>query len=193
MIERGLDENTKYLFVIDGGKALKKAIRKVFGNGHPLQRCVRHKERNIVKYLNHGNHIEFRRRWKKLHGYAHYQDAKKEYDQLHAWLSQINLAAANSLEESQMETLTAIRLELPSRLRKTLLSTNPIESMFSIVDDKTDRVKNWKGSPDMVSRWAATTLKEAEKRVRKIFGHREIPILIEALEKFGVEKEIQVA
>ena len=193
LIERGLDPHCPYLFVIDGGKALRKAIKKVFGEKSPVQRCTRHKERNVIEYLDHGYQLEFRRRWKKLHGYAKYDEATKEYDRLHQWLSSINYSAANSLAESKMETLTVLKLGVPNLLRKTLLSTNPIESMFSITEDRTDQVKNWKSATDQVSRWAAVALSEAEKRVKKVKGYRQIPILRAQLEKLMVEKEIQVA
>ena len=94
-----------------------------------------------------------------------------------------------------METLTVIRLKVPSMLRTTLLSTNPLESMFSIVDTKKDRVKNWKcGEQDkQVSRWAATTLLQAEQRVHKLKGYREIVVLDAELKKLMIENQSQVA
>ena len=195
LIDRGLDPTLPYLFVLDGSKALKKGIRKVFGEKSPIQRCVRHKERNITKYLAHGHHLEFYRLWKRLHGMADYDDAVKEHEKLRLWLLQRNQAAAASLEEAEMETLTVIQLKVPSMLRTTLLSTNPLESMFSIVDTKKDRVKNWKcGDQErQVSRWAATTLLEAEKRVHKIKGYRDIVILDAELKKLVIENESQVA
>jgi len=195
LVERGLDVAFPSLFVIDGSKALKKAIRKVFGEKPPIQRCVRHKERNILKYLSHGHHMEFRRLWKKLHGIADYEEALKEHEKLRLWLRGRNHEALASLDEAETDTLTVIRLRTPSTLRKTLLSTNPLESMYSIVDTKKDRVKNWKTGEEnkQVSRWAAATLREAEKRVRKIEGHREIPLLEMELKKLIVENEMQVA
>jgi putative transposase len=195
VIDRGLDPAFPYFFVIDGSKALKKAIRKVFGEAPPVQRCVRHKERNILRYLSHGHHMEFRRLWKKLHGMADYAEAEKEHEKLRLWLRQRNHEAADSLDEAEKDTLTAIRLDMPATLRKTLLSTNPLESMFSIVDTKKYRVKNWKrGEPSkQVSRWAAVTLKEAERRVHKVKGYKEIPILEATLRKLMIEKESQVA
>lgn len=195
LIERGLDPTLPYLFVLDGSKALKKGIRKVFGEKSLIQRCIRHKERNIIKYLSHGHHLEFYRLWKRLHGMADYDAAIKEHEKLRLWLLQRNHAAATSLEEAEMETLTVIRLKVPSMLRTTLLSTNPLESMFSIVDTKKDRVKNWKcGEQDkQVSRWAATALLEAEQRVHKIKGYREIVVLDAELKKLVLENESQVA
>lgn len=192
LIARGLKTDEPILFVIDGGKALKKAIQKVFGQ-MPIQRCVRHKERNILRYLPEDRHIEFRRRWKKLHGMNDFASAKREYDDLVFWLGHINHAALQSLEEAGLETLTVIKLNVPPLLRKTLLSTNPIESMFSIQKPKVSRVKNWRSGPNQVLRWAATSLLAAEKRFRKVRGHMHMPKLIEALKTFSIDLQKEVA
>jgi transposase-like protein len=96
LIDRGLNTDRVMLFVIDGAKALKKAILSVFGEKAVIQRCVRHKERNIISYLSKDYHIEFRRRWKKLHGCADYSIAKREYDELVHWMGHINHAALES-------------------------------------------------------------------------------------------------
>jgi transposase-like protein len=193
LIDRGLRVNVNYLFVIDGSKALKKAIQKVFGTHTPIQRCVRHKERNIIQYLDKQHHAEFQRRWKKLHGYVNYDAALAEYKMLEHWLSQINHAALNSLQEAEMETLTVIKLKVGALLRKSLLSTNPIESAFSKTKGKTGRVRNWKSSPDQVSRWAASALALVEKQFRIVKGFREIPALIEELKNYSLEKESKAA
>jgi transposase-like protein len=191
--DRGLQTVIPPLFVVDGSKALKKAIRKVFGQVVPIQRCVRHKERNVISYLPKAFHQEFRRRWKKLHGYTEFESAKKEYSDLVTWLSRINYAAAQSLEEAEMETLTVVKLKVPGLLRKTLLSTNPIESAFSCVESGSRRVKNWKSGQDQVSRWAAVTLLEAEKQFRTVKGHQQIPLLIEELRNLLLENKIEIA
>lgn len=192
LIARGLRHDRKMLFVIDGGKALKKAIVKIFG-AMPVQRCIRHKERNIIKYLPEDRHIEFRRRWKLIHSMGDWASAKKEYDDLVHWLGHINHAALQSLEEAEGETLTVIRLNVPPTLRKTLLSTNPIESMFSIQKPKVARVKNWRSGPNQVLRWAATTLLDAEKRFHRVRGHLYITKLVECLKNFGIERQSEVA
>jgi putative transposase len=192
LIARGLRHDQKMLFVIDGGKALKKAILKIFGS-MPIQRCIRHKERNIIKYLPEERHIEFRRRWKLIHAMGDWAAAKKEYDALVHWLGSINHAALDSLEEAQGETLTVIKLNVPPALRKSLLSTNAIESMFSIQKPKVSRVKNWRSGPNQVLRWAATTLLDAEKRFHRVRGHLYITRLVESLKSFGIEKQTEVA
>ena len=86
LLSRGLKSHEEYLFIIDGSRALRKAIRKVFGNDCIVQRCVRHKERNIIKYLPKQRHREFGRRWKRLHGSVNYQMALREYEDLVHWL-----------------------------------------------------------------------------------------------------------
>lgn len=192
LIARNLDTNNAILFVIDGSKALKRAIKKVFSES-PVQRCVRHKERNILEYIPHNYQMEFRRRWKMLHGIADYQIAKRELNNLSVWLGNINHAAQVSLEEAEGETLTAVKLHLPGALRKSLMSTNPLESLFSMARPKIDRVKNWRSSPSQVSRWAAVTLLNAEKRFNLVRGYREIPILKAELGKMVLENHAEVA
>lgn len=192
LVARGLKADRTMLFVIDGSKALRKAITKIFGSV-AVQRCVRHKERNILSYLPADRHVEFRRRWKKIHSMTDHATAKREYDDLVFWLGHINHAALMSLEEAKQETLTVIELGVPPMLRATLLSTNPIESMFSIQKPKVARVKNWRSGPNQVLRWAATALLDAEKRFNKVRGHIHLGKLIEALKTFRIENKVEVA
>jgi transposase-like protein len=193
LIDRGLKHDEAILFVIDGSKAIRKAIRKVFGEKNPVQRCTRHKERNIISYLPEIHHMEFRRRWKKMHGFVSYQDAIKDHNQLIEWLGRINQSALESLEEAELETLTVVKLKVPGLLRKTLHSTNPLESTFSVVQTKVRNVKNWKSSVDQVSRWAAITLLAAEKKYRRLRGYSQIPYLEIELKKLNVETQTEVA
>ena len=181
LIERGLSEDKPYLFVIDGSKSLRKAIDRVFGERASIQRCIHHKERNVLSYLPQNRHLEFRRRWKMLHNFNDYSSSEREYNNLLSWLNKINHSALSSLKEAGMETLTTIKLKVPSLLRRTLSSTNPIESAFSIVRDKVSRVKNWKSSPDQVMRWSAVSLIEAEKKFKAINGYKDLNTLEENL------------
>jgi len=190
--ERGLESRSPILFVIDGSKALRSGIRRSFGKHHPVQRCTLHKLRNLMEYTPKEHYAELHRRWKRLHGCVDYAVAKREYAALAQWLGQINHQALASLEESELETLTVIKLKVPGKLKRSLHSTNPIESLFGRVSAKTNRVKNWKSSPDQVSRWAATTLLDAEKSFRKVFGWRDIPVLLAELKK-GIELDAQTA
>jgi transposase-like protein len=181
LIDRDFNREQAFLVVIDGSKALRKGIHRVFGELCPVQRCVRHKERNVLKYLPWRYHGEFRRKWKLIHGMTEYTDAKREYDALLHWLSRVNLEAMKSAEEAEGETLTVIKLGAPEKLRTTLLSTNPIESAFDGVRSKTMRIKHWRRGQDQIARWAAATLSDMEKRFRLIPGYREIPMLLAAM------------
>ena len=128
-----------------------------------------------------------------MHGMADYSAAKREYDDMVYRLGHINHAALQSLEEAGLETLTVIKLNIPPLLRTTLLSTNPIESMFSIQKPKVARVKNWRSGPNQVLRWAATALLAAETRFKKVKGHMHMPKLIEAMKTFAVDLQQEVA
>ena len=192
LVERGLNHDEKFLFVLDGGKALRKGVRMVFGENFPVQRCVRHKERNVLEYLPKAHHGEFRRRWKLVHGQASFGGAEAEYDKLVRWLGEINHEALASLEEAERETLTAIKLEAGPKLRKTLLSTNPIESMFDGVRAKTRRVKNWKGKRQ-ISRWTASALLDCEKRFRTVRGSSEIANTLASIKQICLQAEEKAA
>ena len=188
LIERGFNKEKPYLFVIDGSKALRKAINSVFSQRSVVQRCIHHKERNIVSYLPKDRHLEFKHRWKKLHTLHDYNTSKREYKNLLNWLGQISHSAFESLKEAEMETLTTIKLNVGLLLRKTLSSTNPIESAFSIVRDKVRRVKNWRSSSDQVLRWSAVSLIEAEKSFRTIKGYKDLKKLEKNLKLLTKDK-----
>ncbi len=124
---------------------------------------------------------------------SRFDDAKLEYDRLTYWLGSKNQEALASLEEAEMETLTVIQLRVDPLLRKTLASTNPIESAFNRVRARSTRVKNWKSGKDQITRWAASTLLEAEKNFRTIRGHKEIPFFLTELKKFNLPNQLKVA
>lgn len=193
LIDRGLRRENPFIFVLDGSKALRKAVRQVFGNLCPVQRCIRHKERNIIQYLPWRFHGEFRRKWKMIHGMKDYAEARNQLGALAAWLSKINLDAVNSLEEAEGETLTIIELGAPAKLRSTLLSTNPIESAFDSVRARSKRVKHWRKGHDQIARWAAATLADTEKRFKLIPGYREIGVLTDALRRKNLIAVEQIA
>jgi putative transposase len=174
LIDRGLDVSEPLLFVLDGGKGMRRAIRAVLGDRHPVQRCTVHKARNILGYLPERYHREFRTRWFKLHRLERYSDAKQEYERLRHWLSRIATEAVTSLDEADLETLTVIQLGTGSVLRRSLHTTNMIEGMFDKVRMHTRRVKNWKRGPDQILRWSAATLLHTEARWPRIHGYFEI-------------------
>jgi transposase-like protein len=180
LIERGLSVEKKYLFVIDGSKALKKGITDRFGVSALIQRCRIHKERNICGYLPKKYHRLLAMKLRAAFGMTDYDEALKELRKVHDWLASISEAAAGSLDEGFEELLTVHKLKLSGLHKKLLGSTNMIESCLSIVNDLCRNVKHWRNE-NMAVRWAGTVLLEAEKRFYRMKGHRELPLLVEAL------------
>ena len=128
LVSRGLKTNRSYLFVIDGSKALKKGIIKVFGERTFIERCLVHKKRNVLDHLPKSYHREVGRMLEAAWNMFGYKEAKKELKNILSYLKQINPSAARSLEEGLEETLTLHRLGVPESLRRPLQSTNIIES-----------------------------------------------------------------
>ena len=193
LIERGLKHDHPFLLVLDGSKALRKATRKVFGEHFPVQRCVRHKERNVMSYLPPSQHAEFRRRFKLAHSMAKLSDAKLELERLAHWLGERNLEAAASLAEAEGETLTVIALGASAALRRTLSSTNPIESMFARVRSRTRRVRRWRRNTDQIERWAGTCLLEAESKFRAIRGASELKAFVAEVRRKNLPSQQEAA
>jgi len=188
LLERGLSKDKTYLFVLDGAKALRKAVVSRFGPKALIQRCRLHKRRNVEKYLPKKYHgmlsLKLRMAWEM----TDYDQAHKELHKVHDWLASINQAAAQSLEEGFEETLTINRLDLSPPLRRLFASTNLIESCLSRASDLCRNVKHWREA-NMARRWTGTALLEAEKRFHRIQGYREMPLLINALGKAVDMKE----
>ena len=192
MQDRGLTTTRRILFVIDGSKALRKAIRDVFGHRALVQRCLLHKRRNIESYLPPSRQAEARRRLNAAWGMSRHDDALKELRRVLAWLKTINASAAASLAEALEETLTVHRLGITGALRKTLDTTNPIESANDVVKTNARRVKRWNGSA-MVLRWAGTGLVKAEAQFRRVRGHKQMKLLVAALENESLSEGKDVA
>lgn len=175
LVERGLDPARRRLFVIDGSKALRKAITQVFGPGHPVQRCRNHKLRNVIGHLPKDEHPQvkaaIRAAWK-----LSAKDGTQKLEQLARWLERDQPSAAASLREGLQEMFTINRLDLPPRLRKCLGTTNVIDSTHSGVRQKTRRVTNWKNGA-MALRWAAASFVETEKNYRRIVGFDQLWML----------------
>jgi transposase-like protein len=177
---RGLDLGRRYLFVLDGSKALAKAVRAKFGAGALIQRCQLHKRRNVKAHLPEKWQGQAEQRLKAAYGMRQYQEARQELEKTVAWLRTIHEGAARSLEEGLEETLTLHKLGLPELLRQSLSSTNVIESCFSHVQRLARNVKRWRNA-QMVRRWMGAALLAAEKRFRRIRGHKSLPLLVQAL------------
>jgi transposase-like protein len=182
MIQRGLPVGIQYLFVIDGSKALRKAITDRFGTSALIQRCRIHKERNIRSYLPKKHHRLLAMKLKTAFGMTDHAEALKELRKVHEWLMSISDAATDSLEEGFEELLTVNKLKLPASLKKLFGSTNMIESCYSVAGDLCRNVKRWRGE-GMARRWAGAVLLETEKRFYRIRGHCEMPMLAAILKR----------
>ena len=180
LVARGLETQHKLLVVMDGGKALRKAVQQVFGDNAVVQRCRVHKQRNVVEHVpkeKQGQAIwRLRAAWDKADPKA----AEKELRKIISWLEDISPMAARSLQEGLEETLTLQKLGVNRRLAECLSSTNMIESCFARAGSLMNRVKRWHNGK-MVLRWAAATLKVAEKGFRRIRAFEHLGALEEAL------------
>ena len=181
LVERGLDPEQGMLFVIDGSKALRKAIRSVFGEV-PVQRCLWHKERNVLQHLPERDRPQVKARMRRAWRETDYQRALEQLTRLAAELDHTHPGAAGSLREGMEETLTVTRLGIKGKLRRTLESTNPCESMIDTVRTTQRNVKHW-SSGEMGLRWTAAGMLEAEQQFRKVIGYTQLPQLAIAIEK----------
>ena len=182
LVARGLDVEQGVLFAIDGSKALPKAIRQVFGDEVPVQRCVRHKERNVLEHLAEADRGPVKRRLAKAWTETDHDKALEQLHRLAVELEREHPGAAASLREGMAETLTVTRLGITGKLKLTLQSTNPCESMISTVRVIQRNVKNW-SSGEMCLRWTAAGMLEAETRFRKVEGYRglaQLAVKVEA-------------
>jgi len=178
--ERGLDTESAILVVIDGAKALHKAVKEVFGERALIQRCRVHKLRNVLEHLPKEKQQQaawrLRGAWTKPSAEA----ALAELRAVVKWLDAISPSAARSLEEGLEETLTLHRLGINELLRRSLSSTNLIESCFARTEAWTRRVKRWRNAR-MVMRWGAAALLIAEAGFQRIRGHAHLSQLKAAL------------
>ena len=181
LVERGLDPEQGMLFVIDGSKALRKAVRSVFGEV-PVQRCLWHKERNVLQHLPERDRPPIKARMRRAWRETDYHRALEQLQALAAELDRTHPGAAGSLREGMEETLTVIRLGIKGKLRRTLESTNPCESMIDTVRTTQRNVKHW-SSGEMGLRWTAAGMLEAEKQFRKVIGYTQLPQLAVAIER----------
>jgi transposase-like protein len=192
LVRRGLDGKRRYLFVIDGAKALRGAIRAAFGADAPVQRCQVHKKRNVTDHLARSYHRTLSLRLSAAYGMAQYADARAELEKVTKWLDEISATGADSLREGLEETLTLHRLGVPPLLRRSLSSTNLIESCFATTRERSQSVKRWRGQ-DQVMRWGGTMLLEAQKRFKRVRGHEAMPVLVAKLGLRPLDQQEAVA
>ena len=180
LIERGLNPNRAILVVIDGAKALHKAVSETFGARVLIHRCHAHKKRNVTDALPERMRAAAGSAMNQAYATRDPKHARRLLENLARRLESAHPDAAASLREGLEETLTVMRLDLPESLERVLSSTNLIENLFSRVRDTARRVKRWQGGT-MILRWTAAGVLEAERHFRKIAGFRALPKLVAAL------------
>jgi transposase-like protein len=182
LLERGLDISQGLLVVIDGSKGIRAAVLKAFRNRVVVHRCQWHKRENVVSYLSKGEQVSWRQRLQRAYNRPEYKEALAAIDQLHTELEGRNQSAAASLEEGLQETLTLHRLGVYGVLGRSLKTTNCLESVNALVEERCAKVDHWKNSSQR-HRWLATALVDIEPRLRKVMGYRHLPSLREALKR----------
>ena len=187
LVDRGLDFTEPRLYILDGGKALTAAVKKHAGESAAIQRCQVHKRRNVLDHLTDEQKLAVSKKLNAAYALEEYGAAKEALNTLHRELMDLNPSAARSLGEGMEETLTVHRLHMPAQLRKTIASTNVIESAFSIVEKVCKNVKRWHGG-DQRERWVGSGLLVAEAQFRRITGYKLIPVLMEELKTLNPSK-----
>jgi putative transposase len=180
-VDRGLDPPQAILVVLDGGKALRKAVRDVFGEHALVHRCHRHKERNVCDLLPERDRQKVLAR---IRGAWALTDPDQALEQLQRLADELERSwpdAAGWLREGVEETLTLMGLGIGGNLAKTLCSTNPCESMIEVVRHTQRNVKRWQDG-DMRERWTAAGMLQAEQQFRRIIGYTDLAKLVIAIE-----------
>ncbi len=191
LVERGVEPERKYLFVIDGSKALRRAIDTVFGGANAVQRCRQHKIRNVVGYLPRDLQGQVRAAMRAAYR-LDWQEGMAKLRKQAEWLEGEHPQAASSLREGLEETFTVNRLGLPGTLRRCLGTTNIIENPHGGVRCRARRVTRWEGG-QMALRWAAAGCLAAEARFKRIMGYEQLWMLESALGREEVPRQAKVS
>ena len=188
LVDRGLDAQRMRLWVIDGGKALRKAIVQTFGATALIQRCQEHKRRNVIEHLPEDMHASVKRALKDAWSAPDADLGRRQLQRLATSLQSKHPGAAASLREGLEETLTVQELGITGALYRTLRTTNPIENLNGSVARYCRNVKRW-GDGQMVLRWVASALTDAAHRMRKLRGCSQMRSLLKALDARRPEGE----
>jgi putative transposase len=186
--DQGLPTDRKYLFVIDGAKALRAAIEEVFGDDQPVQRCRNHKLENVMSELPKEQQDQTRNLMRAAWKVKTAEEGEKRLEQVARLLEHDHESAARSLREGLKEMFTLQRLQIPVSLHKCLATTNIIESPHSGVRRRTHNVSRWRDS-DMVQRWVASAWLLTEKHFRRIDGHESLWALAAILGRETITKK----
>jgi transposase-like protein len=182
LVDRGLNVEDGLLVVIDGAKSLTAAVREVFGAQALIQRCTLHKRRNVADHLPDKEKAWVDAKLVKAFGHPDPEQGLRHAKHLAGLLEKSYPGAAASLREGLDEMFTAARLGIDGRLAKTLTSSNPIESMISIARTTNRNVTRWRDG-QMVLRWTAAGMLNAERSFRRIKGYKQMPQLVAALHR----------
>jgi len=179
---RGLQVKEGVLVIIDGSKGINSAVKRAFTGLAVIQRCQWHKRENVVSYLAKSEQEPMRRRLRFAYQRPTYEEAKKELEKILSDLDRINQSAAASLREGLEETLTLHRLGIFAILGRSFKTTNCIESINAMAEQRCGKVKSWKNS-NQKKRWLAAALLDIEPRLNRVCGCRDLPKLRAALKR----------
>ena len=182
LVERGLDVSQGLLVIVDGGKGLRAAGRKAFRHRALVQRCQWHKRENVVSYVAKREQPVWRQRLQRAYNRPEYDEALAALQSLQHELEDRNQSAAGSLAEGLDETLTLHRLGVYGVLGRSLRTTNGLESINALIEERCAKVDHWQNSSQR-HRWLATALLDIEPRLRKVIGYRHLPKLRDALKR----------
>ena len=182
LVERGLRFEDGLLVVMDGAKALSTAVRAVFGDKALIQRCTLHKRRNVADHLPDKDKEWVDAKLVKAFGHPDPEQGLRYARDLAGALERAHPGAAASLREGLDEMFTVARLGIDGRLAKTLMTSNPVESMISIARTTNRNVTCWRDG-QMVLRWTAAGMLNAERSFRRIKGYKQMPQLVAALHR----------
>ena len=181
LVERGLDVSQGLLVIVDGGN-LRAAVRKAFRHRALVQRCQWHKRENVVSYVAKREQPVWRQRLQRAYNRPEYDEALAALKALQRELEDRNQSAAGSLAEGLDETLTLHRLGVYGVLGRSLKTTNGLESINALIEERCAKVDHWQNSSQR-HRWLATALLDIEPRLRKVMGYRHLPRLRDALKR----------
>ncbi len=189
IIDRGLDISMGLLAIVDGSKGLISAIKKTFKKRVLIQRCQWHKRENVIGHMQRSKQTWIRKRMQRAYERPTYEEAKDKLDKLKDELDDLNQSAAASLQEGFEETLTLHRLGVFNLLGRSLKTTNCLESVNSMAEQRCAKIDYWKNSSQK-QRWLASALIDIEPRLNKVHGYKHLPKLREAIMK---ELKIEIA
>ena len=193
LIDRGLSYEQGLLVVLDGSKGLYAAVTKALAGYVVVQRCQWHKRENILSHLPKSQQATIRRQLQEAYAIEDETQAKAALQRMAPKLQLVNQSAATSLAEGLEETLTLNRLGLAALLKDSFRTTNCLESINSLVEQRTQNVKRWTSSNQRY-RWLAAALIDIEPRLHRVKGYRHLPLLRKALQKeLELEQQANVA